>query len=165
MSQSETSTLIDTQAPLSISVRASVEPLKPTGVLDQYEHVDLTPVIGREYHNVQLTELLKAENADELIRELAIIGETNSEGFDNVAKHRLSQSLNATSSSSEIRTSISNSRNWSAISVEILRYDDSHFHFSLATSLGHCPAVRNTLGFTSTPKTSLRPNGTKRYTL
>jgi len=73
MSSIETTTLTESQSPFSISVRASTEPLVPTGILDQYEHVDLTPVIGREYPNVQLTELLNAKNSDELIRELAII--------------------------------------------------------------------------------------------
>lgn len=66
-----TSTLTETFSRLS--VRASTEPLKPTGAFDKYEFAELTPVIGREYSNVQLTDLLKAENADELIRELAII--------------------------------------------------------------------------------------------
>ncbi|PCH38832.1 taurine catabolism dioxygenase [Wolfiporia cocos MD-104 SS10] len=72
MSNTQTSTEIKSQAG-TLSVRASTVPLVPTGALDKYEHIDLTPVIGREYPNVQLTDLLKAENADELIRELAII--------------------------------------------------------------------------------------------
>jgi len=72
-STASTTTITDSSPALSLSVRASTEPLVPTGALDKYEHVDLTPVIGREYPNVQLTDLLKAENADELIRELAII--------------------------------------------------------------------------------------------
>lgn len=76
MSSTSTTTLLaNDEAHLALSVRASTEPLVPTGVLDKYEHVDLTPVIGREYPNVQLTDLLKAENADELIRELAIISQ------------------------------------------------------------------------------------------
>ncbi|PCH38855.1 taurine catabolism dioxygenase [Wolfiporia cocos MD-104 SS10] len=73
MSNIQTTTQTSVQSSGSISVRASTVPLKPTGALDKYEHVDLTPVIGREYPNVQLTDLLNAENADELIRELAII--------------------------------------------------------------------------------------------
>lgn len=73
MSNTATATLTETFSRLS--VRASTEPLKPTGAFDKYEFAELTPVIGREYSNVQLTDLLKAENADELIRELAIIGE------------------------------------------------------------------------------------------
>ncbi|EED82686.1 predicted protein [Postia placenta Mad-698-R] len=71
MSNTATATLTETFSRLS--VRASTDPLKPTGALDKYEFAELTPVIGREYSNVQLTDLLKAENADELIRELAII--------------------------------------------------------------------------------------------
>ncbi|KDN69271.1 putative TfdA family Taurine catabolism dioxygenase TauD [Colletotrichum sublineola] len=48
------------------------EPLKPSGVLDQFEHFDVTPIIGREYPTVDLKELLRAPNSDELIRDLAI---------------------------------------------------------------------------------------------
>lgn len=48
------------------------EPLKLSGALDQFEHFDVTPVIGREYVNVNLAELLRAPNSDDLIRDLAI---------------------------------------------------------------------------------------------
>jgi hypothetical protein len=48
------------------------EPLKLSGALDQLEHFDVTPVIGREYVNVDLVELLRAPNSDELLRDLAI---------------------------------------------------------------------------------------------
>lgn len=46
-------------------------PLKPTGILNPYEHFDLTPVIGREFPKVDLVDWLQAPNADELLRELA----------------------------------------------------------------------------------------------
>ncbi|CCC13798.1 hypothetical protein SMACR_07308 [Sordaria macrospora] len=49
-----------------------VEPLKLSGVLDQYEHFDVTPIIGREFPKANLVEWLNAPNADELIRDLAI---------------------------------------------------------------------------------------------
>ncbi len=49
------------------------EPLKLTGILDQYKSFDVTPVIGREFVNVNLKEWLEAPNSDELIRDLAII--------------------------------------------------------------------------------------------
>lgn len=75
MSSTAITTLTESLSKSKLSVRASTEPLKPTGALDKYEFVDVTPVIGREYPNVQLTDLLNAENADELIRELVIIGE------------------------------------------------------------------------------------------
>lgn len=48
------------------------EPLKLSGALDHLEQFDVTPVIGREYVNVNLADLLKAPNSDELLRDLAI---------------------------------------------------------------------------------------------
>lgn len=55
------------------------EPLKPSGVLDQFEQFDVTPVIGREFANVNLAEWLRAPNSDELLRDLAITGNTLAE--------------------------------------------------------------------------------------
>lgn len=45
-------------------------PLRTSGKLDKFKSNELTPVIGREYVDVQITDLLKD---DDLIRELAII--------------------------------------------------------------------------------------------
>jgi hypothetical protein len=50
----------------------NVTPLKQTGVLDQYESFDVTPVIGREFPKANLVDWLNAENSDALIRDLAI---------------------------------------------------------------------------------------------
>jgi hypothetical protein len=51
------------------------EPLKYSGSLDQFAHEDLTPSTGTEFtSSTQLSQLLKAPNADELIRDLAILG-------------------------------------------------------------------------------------------
>lgn len=50
------------------------EPLKPSGVLEQFDHFDVTPVIGREFPSANLKEWLHAPNSDELIRDLAITG-------------------------------------------------------------------------------------------
>lgn len=50
------------------------KPLEYGGLLDSYKNSDLTPVIGREYHGLQIVDLLKAENGDALIRDLAVIG-------------------------------------------------------------------------------------------
>ncbi|GAA5936408.1 hypothetical protein JCM10213_000311 [Rhodosporidiobolus nylandii] len=55
-----------------LAVRGTTVPLEPTGALDRYSPVDLTPVIGTQLTGVQLTELLEAPSADELLRELAI---------------------------------------------------------------------------------------------
>lgn len=47
-------------------------PLELTGLLDKFQSFDVTPVIGTEFPNVQLTDWLRAPNSDELLRELAI---------------------------------------------------------------------------------------------
>ncbi|KAJ6442391.1 taurine dioxygenase [Purpureocillium lavendulum] len=48
------------------------KPAKASGVLDQYESFDVTPIIGREFPSAKLVEWLNAPNSDELIRDLAI---------------------------------------------------------------------------------------------
>ncbi|XXH03379.1 hypothetical protein Hte_009777 [Hypoxylon texense] len=48
------------------------EPLKLSGALDQFQQFDVTPVIGREFVDVDLAEWLRAPNSDELLRDLAI---------------------------------------------------------------------------------------------
>lgn len=46
--------------------------LKPTGVLDQYDSFDVTPIIGREFPNASIREWLEAPNSDELLKDLAV---------------------------------------------------------------------------------------------
>jgi hypothetical protein len=49
------------------------EPLSLSGALDRFEHVESTPVIGREYADVNVVnDILNAEDSDALIRDLAI---------------------------------------------------------------------------------------------
>lgn len=48
------------------------EPLQYSGLLDSYSHQDLTPVIGREYRGLQVADILKAENSDQIIKDLAV---------------------------------------------------------------------------------------------
>jgi hypothetical protein len=48
------------------------EPLKLKGVLDAYKSFEVTPVIGREFVDVNLKDWLRAPNSDDLIRDLAI---------------------------------------------------------------------------------------------
>ncbi|CAO1624232.1 unnamed protein product [Parajaminaea phylloscopi] len=49
------------------------QPLQQTGVLDRFAYEETTPVIGREYAELPLRDFLKADNSEELFRELAII--------------------------------------------------------------------------------------------
>ena len=59
-------------ANLKLKASSFKEPLKSTGSLDKYTSIDITPVIGTEYPQVNLVELVNAPNADELLRDLAI---------------------------------------------------------------------------------------------
>lgn len=56
-------------APASAYIKA---PLKLSGAIDSWKSFEVTPVIGREYADVDLAAVLKAENSDELLRDLAI---------------------------------------------------------------------------------------------
>ena len=49
------------------------EPLVYSGSLDSFSSFDVTTVIGREFPDVQLMDLVSAPNADTLLRDLAII--------------------------------------------------------------------------------------------
>jgi hypothetical protein len=49
-----------------------LEPLKNSGSIDHLEYVDVTPIIGREYPTAKLKDLLKADNSEQLLRDLAI---------------------------------------------------------------------------------------------
>jgi len=48
------------------------KPLQLKGALDQFKQFDVTPIIGREFVDVNLAEWLRAPNSDDLIRDLAI---------------------------------------------------------------------------------------------
>jgi hypothetical protein len=47
------------------------EPLKYSGSLDEYKSFDVTPVIGKEFPELQLTDIL---NDEQKLRDLAITG-------------------------------------------------------------------------------------------
>jgi len=51
-----------------------LEPLLYSGSLDSFRHQDLTPVIGREFEGLQVTDLLRW--GDAMIKDLAITGTT-----------------------------------------------------------------------------------------
>ncbi len=50
------------------------KPLVYSGSLDSYAHRDLTPVIGREYDDLQVTDLLESSDSNRLIKDLAVTG-------------------------------------------------------------------------------------------
>ncbi|KAB8074197.1 hypothetical protein BDV29DRAFT_191104 [Aspergillus leporis] len=49
------------------------QPLEYSGTLDSYTSNDLTPVIGREYYGVQVADILKSEECDRIIKDLAVM--------------------------------------------------------------------------------------------
>ena len=79
------------------------KPLVSTGALDKYDSYDITPVVGREFPHLDLTELINAPNADELLAELALTSTQHS--LERTVRsdkltHELVQSPSAASSSS-----------------------------------------------------------------
>lgn len=54
-------------------VKQQWEGLSLSGALDRFKYEEATPVIGREYVDVNLVnDIINAENSEELIRDLAI---------------------------------------------------------------------------------------------
>jgi alpha-ketoglutarate-dependent taurine dioxygenase len=47
--------------------------MKYSGSLDHLPYFEITPVIGREYPTLKVTDILSAHNRAELIRDLAVI--------------------------------------------------------------------------------------------
>jgi hypothetical protein len=48
------------------------ERLKNSGSIDHLKYVDVTPIIGREYPDAKITDILHAENSEQQLRDLAI---------------------------------------------------------------------------------------------
>jgi alpha-ketoglutarate-dependent taurine dioxygenase len=64
-----------TSAVPRVITKGAKSALRPAGSLDQFQKFDVTPVIGTEFkEGVQLASILSAPNSDELIRDLAILG-------------------------------------------------------------------------------------------
>ena len=52
------------------------KPLKSSGALDHFSSEETTPILGREYLDLDIVDdLLNADNADERLRDLAIASE------------------------------------------------------------------------------------------
>lgn len=64
----------DRSTPVDPGLNTLPGPLTYTGLLDRFPHFEVTPSIGREFgKELQLTDLLKAEDSDDLIRDLAVL--------------------------------------------------------------------------------------------
>ena len=61
-------------APEGVALR---EPIRPSGSLDSFSYDDTTPVIGREYYDIDIVQdVLNAPNVEERLRDLAYISES-----------------------------------------------------------------------------------------
>jgi hypothetical protein len=49
------------------------EPMVYSGSLEHLKYFEVTPIIGREYTDAKITDILRAQNAEQQIRDLAII--------------------------------------------------------------------------------------------
>ena len=53
----------------------SYPPYDNTGTLDAFKQVHVTPCIGSEFKDVDVTEWLRAPNSDDFLRDLALTSE------------------------------------------------------------------------------------------
>ena len=83
MASTATETATYTQAPKAFHAFNRVEavasksapfiPLKLSGALEPFKQFDLTTIIGTQFENINLTEILHSSDCDLLLRDLAII--------------------------------------------------------------------------------------------
>lgn len=57
------------------------EPLKKTGAISHLKSFEITPTIGTQFVDAQITDILRAENADEQLRDLAITSKSSEDIF------------------------------------------------------------------------------------
>ncbi len=66
------------------------KPLTNSHSLDKWSHQDLTPVIGREFLDLQVVELLESTDSDRLVTDLAVTGERELVRLGDLAQHECS---------------------------------------------------------------------------
>jgi hypothetical protein len=49
------------------------QPMRQSGSLDEFERVDLTPILGTEFRHVDVADWLTRADSDRLLRDLAIL--------------------------------------------------------------------------------------------
>ncbi|KAF2174827.1 taurine catabolism dioxygenase [Zopfia rhizophila CBS 207.26] len=67
----EIATTAVTEKPVAVSQMLK-QPLELSGILDNYESFDITPVIGKEFPKANVVDWMKDPKADKLLRDLAI---------------------------------------------------------------------------------------------
>lgn len=65
-----------TQKVGTLGVRGSTQPIPRNHSLDKWKSLEVTPFIGQEFgSDIQLSQIVNAPNADELIKDLAVLSE------------------------------------------------------------------------------------------
>jgi hypothetical protein len=60
--------------------QSSRKPVELSGAIEHLRSEDLTPAIGREYYDVNIVDdLMNAENSDDRLRDLALVGKVHQE--------------------------------------------------------------------------------------
>lgn len=49
--------------------------MRPSGALHKHKHIEVTPALGTEFPEANLTEMMNSPDADQFIKDLAITGE------------------------------------------------------------------------------------------
>jgi hypothetical protein len=81
------------------------KPLKVSGALERFTYEDTTPVIGREFLNVNIVDdLLNSANADQLLRDLAITSKSHCAADPRISTDELPKFPSAVLSSSAPKT-------------------------------------------------------------
>jgi hypothetical protein len=83
-----------------------LKPMVSSGSLDKYPHFDNTPVIGREFSGMQVTDLLNGD--EQLIKDLAVTSKWARSKNPTNLTHIFAQFQNVELSSSEIKMSLHN---------------------------------------------------------
>jgi hypothetical protein len=105
MAPSATEVAVPTEVPILPGKAAAAKPwLKNSAALDQFEHIEVTPVIGREYPTANVVSWLQAPNSDELRKELALISTFSLRGLHARVKADQDKSPSAVSCSSDPKT-------------------------------------------------------------
>ena len=52
--------------------------MRQSGSLDEFERVDLTPILGTEFRHVDVVDWLTRPDSDRLLRDLAILSKSSS---------------------------------------------------------------------------------------
>lgn len=72
------------------STQLRFKPMKYEGSLDHLKYIEVTPIIGREYPEARMKDILQASNAEQQFRDLAVVISERGVVFFRADQHDLS---------------------------------------------------------------------------